>query len=195
MKTSLKILVGFITLLTLAEAHAMRWYSPNTGRWFSRDPIDERGGKNLFVFVSNDPIDQLDLYGLAGTQIGTKYVANESLPVGHAAIEIDGTSYGFGPKDKDGNPFSTPGTTSGWESVPTPRFKWPLSINTFRRFHDKTGGSCCGATTARIKQCAEHFKKTWEGTTYSVPFRTCRTFVDTIVYSCCLNEGLKESEN
>jgi hypothetical protein len=76
----------------------MRWYSPSTGRWFSRDPIgepgfqvlqaanasprvgspvplppgrfinrnprNEKGGMNLYVFVRNNPIVAVDPFGL-----------------------------------------------------------------------------------------------------------------------------------
>ena len=42
----------------------MRWYSPSTGKWLSRDPIEERGGLNLYGFVGNDPILLVDALGL-----------------------------------------------------------------------------------------------------------------------------------
>jgi RHS repeat-associated protein len=42
-----------------------RDYSPSTGRWKSRDPIEEYGGENLVAFVSNDPTDSIDVFGLA----------------------------------------------------------------------------------------------------------------------------------
>jgi RHS repeat-associated protein len=41
-----------------------RWYSPSLGRWPSRDPIGERGGLNLHVFVGNNPINKMDPAGL-----------------------------------------------------------------------------------------------------------------------------------
>jgi len=41
-----------------------RHYHPDTGRWLSRDPIGERGGVNLFVFVRNGPISFVDVLGL-----------------------------------------------------------------------------------------------------------------------------------
>ena len=37
---------------------------PLTGRWPSRDPIEEEGGLNLYVFVGNDPINHHDSIGL-----------------------------------------------------------------------------------------------------------------------------------
>lgn len=38
-------------------------YDPSTGRWFSRDPIEERGGQNLFQFAKNNPIHFFDALG------------------------------------------------------------------------------------------------------------------------------------
>jgi len=44
--------------------YGYRWYDPLTGRWPSRDPIEERGGINLYGFVENDPAGRIDLLGL-----------------------------------------------------------------------------------------------------------------------------------
>jgi len=40
-----------------------RYYSPELGRWLSRDPIGERGGWSLYLFVFNDSINLFDLLG------------------------------------------------------------------------------------------------------------------------------------
>ena len=40
-----------------------RYYSPEIGRWLSRDPIWERGGWNLYGFLGNDPIRFTDMLG------------------------------------------------------------------------------------------------------------------------------------
>ena len=40
-----------------------RAYNPIIGRWLSRDPIGEKGGKNLFAFVDNDGINFWDDLG------------------------------------------------------------------------------------------------------------------------------------
>jgi hypothetical protein len=63
MKIQAKFLVGLLALLMVTQANAMRWYSPSTGRWLTRDPIDERGGLNLYCFVANDPIRSFDALG------------------------------------------------------------------------------------------------------------------------------------
>ncbi len=40
-----------------------RYYGALDGRWKSRDPIEEKGGENLYGFAGNDGIDQIDLLG------------------------------------------------------------------------------------------------------------------------------------
>ena len=44
--------------------YGYRFYDPLTGRWPSRDPIEERGGVNLYGFVGNDGIGWVDILGL-----------------------------------------------------------------------------------------------------------------------------------
>lgn len=63
MKTLRKFLLVPLALFVATEAHAMRWYSPSTGRWFSRDPIGERGGLNLYRFADNNPVCSVDRLG------------------------------------------------------------------------------------------------------------------------------------
>lgn len=42
-----------------------RPHSPILGRFLCKDPIEEQGGWNLYAFVGNDPIDQIDPLGLS----------------------------------------------------------------------------------------------------------------------------------
>ena len=42
-----------------------RYYSPELGRWLSRDPIEEQGGYNLYGMVGNNPVIQWDKLGYA----------------------------------------------------------------------------------------------------------------------------------
>jgi len=44
-----------------------RYYSPELGRWLSRDPIGENGGYNLYAMVGNDPVNYWDIWDLDGT--------------------------------------------------------------------------------------------------------------------------------
>jgi RHS repeat-associated protein len=41
-----------------------RYLSTASGRWLSKDPVDERGGPNLYAFVGNNPLSRADVLGL-----------------------------------------------------------------------------------------------------------------------------------
>lgn len=43
----------------------LRYYSPGTGRWLSRDPVEEQGGENLYGFIANNALSAIDPKGLA----------------------------------------------------------------------------------------------------------------------------------
>ena len=43
--------------------YGYRYYDPATGRWPSRDPIEEKGGLNLYGFVGNDGVGSVDYLG------------------------------------------------------------------------------------------------------------------------------------
>jgi RHS repeat-associated protein len=45
--------------------YGMRYYIPALGRWPSRDPIQERGGINLYLMVKNSSINSIDSTGLS----------------------------------------------------------------------------------------------------------------------------------
>lgn len=61
MKKSLRLSICLSILCLATHAQAMRWYSPSTGRWLSRDPIGEQKPQgNLYYFSLNDPINKFD---------------------------------------------------------------------------------------------------------------------------------------
>ena len=153
----------------------------------NRRPISERSGLNLYGFVENAPVKKTDRLGRE--TIGAAYQTDGAL--GHAALEVGGKGYGFGPEEL--RPFFTIGTTSGFEPTATPRTVWDLSIRKTGKFKDKRGGTCCNATVERIIQCADHFKTIGEGTPYR-GFRNCRHYVNTITSSCCLSRGSSRHE-
>jgi RHS repeat-associated protein len=43
--------------------YGYRYYKPSTGTWPNRDPIEEKGGLNLYGFCDNNPINNFDLNG------------------------------------------------------------------------------------------------------------------------------------
>jgi hypothetical protein len=71
-----KLLVALLALFTIAEAHAMRWYSPNTGRWLSRDPIGEEGGANVYVAFNNCPVSDIDVLGLSSCKFDYRWIVH-----------------------------------------------------------------------------------------------------------------------
>lgn len=63
MKTKTMMLLTLLSLGLSVGREAQAFYNPSTGRWLSRDPIGERGGKNLFGLVKNDSISNRDFLG------------------------------------------------------------------------------------------------------------------------------------
>jgi len=59
-----QILADFQRLSPGVTDYGYRYFDPNTGRWPSRDPIEEWGGVNLYGFVGNDGMNMVDLFGL-----------------------------------------------------------------------------------------------------------------------------------
>ncbi len=60
-KRTLRWLVVLIGLLLGRDALA--FYNPQTGRWLSRDPVEERGANNLYSFIANAPLSKIDTDG------------------------------------------------------------------------------------------------------------------------------------
>jgi RHS repeat-associated protein len=52
------------TPLLRVEERGLRFYSPEAGRWTSRDPIGENGGRNVYVCVENNAVAHTDSIGL-----------------------------------------------------------------------------------------------------------------------------------
>ena len=50
-----------------------RHYSPSLGRFLSRDPIEEQGGRNLYVFVGNSVLLKFDYCGNMISKISGEY--------------------------------------------------------------------------------------------------------------------------
>jgi len=71
--------------------YGYRYYNPSTGRWINRDPISEKGGKNLYSIVNNCPINGYDLIGLAGC-CGADHTASFNQALREAAARFDNSS-------------------------------------------------------------------------------------------------------
>ena len=50
--------------------YGYRYYSPELGRWLTRDPIEEDGGDNLYAFCGNNGVARADSHGLSPERAG-----------------------------------------------------------------------------------------------------------------------------
>jgi RHS repeat-associated protein len=65
--------------------YGYRYYNASTGRWLSRDPIEELGGMNLYGFLHSDPQNKVDLYGL--TDVSGMWEILKALPLPADLVE------------------------------------------------------------------------------------------------------------
>jgi RHS repeat-associated protein len=71
--------------------YGYRYYNPSTGRWLSRDPMEEDSSVNLYGYIDNEPIDGYDFLGLFDLYTHTDGSG------GHAGITDDqGVNYDYG---------------------------------------------------------------------------------------------------
>src|SRR2546430_2272648 len=64
MKTAKNKILLAIAFALFADMTVRAEYDPSIGRWASRDPIDEKGGVNLYASVRNNTANLYDLLGL-----------------------------------------------------------------------------------------------------------------------------------
>jgi RHS repeat-associated protein len=108
--------------------YGYRYYNPSTGRWLSRDPIEEKGFQvysrsrsrrsglepNLYVFVKNSPLNYSDALGLkCRIALECSTVARSGVPLGtHCGIVIDSDN-GVFDMNGSGGGVNTRNLTSG----------------------------------------------------------------------------------
>ena len=81
-------MVSLVACLFLFVAHeALAFYNPEAGRWLNRDPIEEKGGHNLYGLVRNDPLGKVDALGLVEESCRKCHVTK-------ARLEVFGVSIG-----------------------------------------------------------------------------------------------------
>ncbi len=65
--------------------YGFRYYNPEMGRWLNRDPIEEQGGVNLYVFCQNDLIGSVDMLGMITSCISSFSSASQRISGGCSA--------------------------------------------------------------------------------------------------------------
>jgi len=83
-------LMVLVCAMLFAAGTVHAFYNPSTGRWLSRDPMEERGGLNLHGFVNNAPpvmVDHLGQKPLADNKTRTIIVGKCEIAIiyGHGA--------------------------------------------------------------------------------------------------------------
>jgi RHS repeat-associated protein len=74
--------------------YGYRFYNANTGRWLSRDPIEERGGLNTMAILGNNCLDKWDMLGLSGKKCdGTASCIMNCRWLNLSANRITGSTY------------------------------------------------------------------------------------------------------
>src|SRR5262245_56722267 len=63
MKTKTNSVILGAVLFGLSSQVAHCFFNPSTGKWLSRDPIEERGGINLHIFLANNSLGSVDRDG------------------------------------------------------------------------------------------------------------------------------------
>lgn len=63
MKTQLNLRLVLVLVVLTGLPPASAYYDPGVQRWINRDPVGERGGLNLYGFVSNAPVTKIDPLG------------------------------------------------------------------------------------------------------------------------------------
>ena len=90
--------------------YGLRYYSASTGRWLSKDPLGEIGGRNLYGFCFNRPIYGIDPYGMRFLEDAANFSAGvgDSLTFGLTRQARKGLNWMFSDGyDDDGvNPSS-----------------------------------------------------------------------------------------
>ena len=89
-------LLALLAWLLLPQT-ANCFYNSSTGRWLSRDPIEENGGQSLYAVCSNDCVNKVDPLGLV--QLLWRFVLGDF--VGYADKYTNPAFYGEGDQDTD----------------------------------------------------------------------------------------------
>ncbi|UDQ97753.1 RHS repeat-associated core domain-containing protein [Lentisphaerota bacterium WC36G] len=94
-----------------------RYYNPVNGKWLKRDPIQEKGGENIYGFVNNQPISNTDHLG-HGVKIYFRCVLKSSYMVNDCDRSCE---YACIEKDVNNRPdIAFDSSKRSWELPPTP---------------------------------------------------------------------------
>ncbi len=115
-----------------------RYYSPAYGRFISEDPIGFAGGVNKYVYVSDDPINWIDSFGLFQFQ----YSAGYHLPTQDAGV-AEGQQWSSHISDFSQNPINALTSNPVSDDVETGTL-FDVGVSAGIGDFSNTGGACAG---------------------------------------------------
>ena len=164
------------------------YYCPNVGRWTTRDPIEEKGGANLYAFCKNDPIGKVDPLGQDVYLMNAGEEGDLSVAFLHQKVAVDEWSKAR-PYRKIGKRafsfgytghwrwFDAKGNWLGWSSICLPGYYMVGRI-----YEDDTFGTIvkqkkmtCKEDMSWLKKMARRAAKAEEDV-YSLLRHNCRKF-------------------
>jgi uncharacterized protein RhaS with RHS repeats len=151
-----------------------RFYDPETGRYISADPIGLAGGMNLYAYVGGDPVNAVDLMGLAyfsyrplGGALGTLGViggqtddANNTV-IGHEQLFFE-----------DGKPISNMGFFADGTT------QEESDISDYEPSHDSGWNDCIMREAVKRAKKRKRYKLLWEHKTHYK--YNCQDWADTV---------------
>jgi len=147
--------------------YGFRYYMPDTGRWASRDPIEEEGGMNLYGFVGNGPIVRVDRYGLefkTGVFDINRYSVSDAKTAGtRAAVESTAYFEAQNPKHTpEGSSLEKPGKTREFGGVIC-KYSCPTDDEEFILVSGLAVGqvfsTISSSVTLSLPECPDHWTK------------------------------------
>ncbi|MFM8618031.1 MAG: RHS repeat-associated core domain-containing protein, partial [Opitutaceae bacterium] len=100
--------------------YGYRYYAPREGRFISRDPIEERGGLNLYAFCGNDGINRWDYLGQLSLKGFLKKAWKPLVAIGAGVLTAGTAMYAYALATGGagattfGGMLSSVGLASGW---------------------------------------------------------------------------------
>jgi RHS repeat-associated protein len=128
MKIEMKFYIFMAALLGLLQ-NASGYYNPATGRWLSRDPLEEEGGMNLYASCGNDTVNQADQLGENFIAIGDRWVIYTPGLFRHMSINYFEE---ICPRIHEGDRFTTDSIPAGATEIDS--FELQPLMQTYRHF-------------------------------------------------------------